>query len=125
MNRLREWLSRLLAGKTERRLATVILVTTMVPLAAALYLATSMFRQASAIWFNPDIGEQLDRFRKLGRGCPEKYYRVSRGELVNRKGYQRSLAHRRIVPICRARWVGRARVLPRRIDVEDGVLAGG
>jgi nitrogen fixation/metabolism regulation signal transduction histidine kinase len=61
VNRLREWLSRLLAGKTERRLATVILVTTMVPLAAALYLATSMFRQASAIWFNPEIGEQLDR----------------------------------------------------------------
>jgi nitrogen fixation/metabolism regulation signal transduction histidine kinase len=55
------WLRRLLGGKTERRLATVILVTTMVPLAAALYLATSMFRQASAIWFNPEIGEQLDR----------------------------------------------------------------
>ncbi len=61
VNALREWLRRLLAGKTERRLATVILVTTMVPLATALYLATSMFRQASAIWFNPEIGEQLDR----------------------------------------------------------------
>jgi nitrogen fixation/metabolism regulation signal transduction histidine kinase len=58
---IRAWLRRLLAGKTERRLATVILVTTMVPLAVALYLATSMFRQASAIWFNPEIGEQLDR----------------------------------------------------------------
>ena len=58
---LRVWLRRLLAGKTERRLAIVILITTMVPLAAALYLATSMFRQASAIWFNPEIGEQLDR----------------------------------------------------------------
>ncbi|MDB4938099.1 MAG: Nitrogen regulation protein NtrY [Labilithrix sp.] len=58
---IRAWLRRLLAGKTERRLATVILVTTMVPLVAALYLATSMFRQASAIWFNPEIGEQLDR----------------------------------------------------------------
>jgi two-component system, NtrC family, nitrogen regulation sensor histidine kinase NtrY len=57
---LRSWLTRL-AGTTERRLAMVILITTMVPLAAALYLATSMFRQASAIWFNPEIGEQLDR----------------------------------------------------------------
>ena len=57
---LRAWLRRL-AGTTERRLAMVILITTMVPLAAALYLATSMFRQASAIWFNPEIGEQLDR----------------------------------------------------------------
>ncbi len=52
---------RILPGKTERRLALVILLTTMVPLAAALYIATSMFRQATAIWFNPEIGEQLDR----------------------------------------------------------------
>jgi len=59
--RLRQWLRRILAGKTERRLASVVLVTTMVPLVAALYLGTSMFRQASAIWFNPEIGEQLDR----------------------------------------------------------------
>ena len=57
---LQGWLQRL-GGKTERRLAVVILISTMVPLAAALYLATSMFRQASAIWFNPEIGEQLDR----------------------------------------------------------------
>jgi len=48
-------------GKTEQRLAIVIFLSTMVPLAAALYLATSMFRQASSIWFNPEIGEQLDR----------------------------------------------------------------
>lgn len=54
-------LGRLLPGKTERRLALVILLSTMVPLAAALYLATSMFRQASSTWFNPEIGEQLDR----------------------------------------------------------------
>ncbi len=52
---------RLLPGKTERRLALVILLSTMAPLAAALYLATSMFRQASATWFNPEIGAQLDR----------------------------------------------------------------
>ena len=61
VSQLREWLTRTLAGKTERRLAMVILFTTMVPLVVALYLATSMFRQASAIWFNPEIGEQLDR----------------------------------------------------------------
>jgi nitrogen fixation/metabolism regulation signal transduction histidine kinase len=48
-------------GKTERRLAVVILVTTTVPLAVALYLATSLFRQASALWFNPEIGVELDR----------------------------------------------------------------
>src|SRR3954452_19791458 len=52
---------RRLGGTTERRLAVVILISTMGPLVVALYLATSMFRQASAIWFNPEIGEQLDR----------------------------------------------------------------
>ncbi len=57
---LRGWLQRL-GGTTERRLAVVILISTMVPLVAAIYLATSMFRQASAIWFNPEVGEQLDR----------------------------------------------------------------
>ncbi|MBX3185997.1 MAG: HAMP domain-containing protein [Labilithrix sp.] len=61
MKRVLVWLGRMTGGKTERRLATVVLVTTMVPLAVALYLATSMFGQASAIWFNPEIGEQLDR----------------------------------------------------------------
>ncbi len=61
VSQLRDWLRKILAGKTERRLAMVILVTTMGPLVVALYLATSMFRQASAIWFNPEIGEQLDR----------------------------------------------------------------
>jgi two-component system nitrogen regulation sensor histidine kinase NtrY len=61
VNQVRDWLRKILAGKTERRLAMVILITTMVPLVVALYLATSMFRQASAIWFNPEIGEQLDR----------------------------------------------------------------
>ncbi len=51
----------LLVGKTERRLAIVILVTTMVPLAAALYLGTQMFRRAAAVWYTPEIGSQLDR----------------------------------------------------------------
>ncbi|CAN5317977.1 hypothetical protein BH09MYX1_BH09MYX1_04820 [soil metagenome] len=50
-----------LPGKTERRLALAILVTALVPLAAAIFLAQSLFSQASAIWFNPEVGEQLDR----------------------------------------------------------------
>ena len=50
-----------LPGKTERRLALVVLVTAVVPLAAALLLANSMFSYASAIWFDPEVGRQLDR----------------------------------------------------------------
>jgi nitrogen fixation/metabolism regulation signal transduction histidine kinase len=59
--RLRLWIRDLLVGKTERRLALVILLTTMIPLAAALFLGTQMFRQAAALWYTPEIGRQLDR----------------------------------------------------------------
>jgi len=50
-----------LPGKTELRLATAILVTAIVPLVAAIFLSQSLFSQAAAIWFNPQVGEQLDR----------------------------------------------------------------
>jgi len=59
--RARFWIRDLLVGKTERRLAVVILVTTMVPLGVALYLGTQMFRRAAAVWYTPEIGRQLDR----------------------------------------------------------------
>ncbi len=50
-----------LPGKTERRVATAILLTAVVPLVAALLLANALFKQASAIWFDPEVGQQLDR----------------------------------------------------------------
>ena len=55
------WAWDLLVGKTERRLALVIFFVTMAPLATALYLGTQMFRRASAVWYSPEIGRQLDR----------------------------------------------------------------
>src|SRR5688572_9832495 len=58
---IRDRLRRLFVGKTERRLALVILITTMVPLGVALYIGTKMFEHASNVWFNPEIGDQLDR----------------------------------------------------------------
>jgi nitrogen fixation/metabolism regulation signal transduction histidine kinase len=57
----RSWIRNLLVGKTERRLAAVILLSTMLPLAVALYLGTQMFRRAAAVWYSPEIGRQLDR----------------------------------------------------------------
>ena len=57
----RRWIRDLLVGKTERRLAIVILLTTMLPLAAAFYIGTQMFRRAAALWYSPEIGRQLDR----------------------------------------------------------------
>jgi two-component system, NtrC family, nitrogen regulation sensor histidine kinase NtrY len=48
-------------GRTERRLALVILLTSITPLVVAVLLAGSLFKQASAIWFNPEVGRELDR----------------------------------------------------------------
>ena len=48
-------------GKSERRLAAAIFVTAIMPLVAAIFLADSMFSRAAAVWFNPEVGQQLDR----------------------------------------------------------------
>ncbi len=48
-------------GKSERRLAAAILVVAIIPLVTAIFLASSLFSQATAIWFNPEVGQQLDR----------------------------------------------------------------
>jgi two-component system nitrogen regulation sensor histidine kinase NtrY len=48
-------------GKTERRLVLALLLTSLVPLAAAIYLASSMLARSADLWFNPEVGQQLDR----------------------------------------------------------------
>lgn len=47
-------------GKTERRLAVIILLTATLPLAVAMMFSSSMFKRSS-IWLNPEVGQQLDR----------------------------------------------------------------
>lgn len=46
---------------TARRLALALLVTSIVPLAAAILVANWLLSQAASIWFNPEVGQQLDR----------------------------------------------------------------
>ncbi len=48
-------------GKTERRIALVILVTSILPLAAAMGLANLMLDNASRVWLRPDVDQQLER----------------------------------------------------------------
>jgi nitrogen fixation/metabolism regulation signal transduction histidine kinase len=48
-------------GKTERRIALVILVTSVLPLGAAVLLASSMLTYASSVWLRPDVDQQLER----------------------------------------------------------------
>jgi nitrogen fixation/metabolism regulation signal transduction histidine kinase len=71
------WIWSLLVGKTEHRLAIVIFLTTMLPLAAALYLGTQMFRRAAAVWYTPEIGKQLDQ----GVGVYKDYVKAVKDDL--------------------------------------------
>ena len=48
-------------GKTERRLALVILLTAILPLASAMLLAYSMLNYASSVWLRPEIELELER----------------------------------------------------------------
>ena len=48
-------------GKTERRLALVILLTAILPLAASLVLAVSLMDYASSVWKRPEVDQQLER----------------------------------------------------------------
>jgi nitrogen fixation/metabolism regulation signal transduction histidine kinase len=48
-------------GKTEGRLALAILLTGILPLASAMYLAYSMLNAASSVWVRPEIEQELER----------------------------------------------------------------
>jgi nitrogen fixation/metabolism regulation signal transduction histidine kinase len=48
-------------GKIERRLALVILLTAIIPLAMAVLMAKTMLDSAKSLWIQPDVQAQLDR----------------------------------------------------------------
>jgi two-component system nitrogen regulation sensor histidine kinase NtrY len=64
-------------GKIERRLVLALLVTSLVPLVAAIYLANSLLTQSAAIWFNPEVGAQLDH----GLDVYKDYVRVIKDDM--------------------------------------------
>src|SRR5215471_9897729 len=47
--------------QTEQRLALVILLTAIIPLAVAVMLASSMLDYAKSRWIQPDVAAQLER----------------------------------------------------------------
>ncbi len=47
-------------GKIERRLVLALLLTSLLPLFAAIFWANTFITKAAAIWFNPEVGRQLD-----------------------------------------------------------------
>jgi len=64
-------------GKIERRLVLALLLTSLVPLAVAIYFATSLFSGWAAIWFNPEVGAQLDH----GLDVYKDYVRVIKDDM--------------------------------------------
>jgi two-component system nitrogen regulation sensor histidine kinase NtrY len=48
-------------SKTEHRLALVILVTSVLPLASAMFLAYSLLNYASSVWLRPEVEAELER----------------------------------------------------------------
>ena len=53
--------------RTELRLALVIVLTSVIPALVTGVLARSLFLQASALWFNREIGDELDRGVSLAK----------------------------------------------------------
>ncbi len=66
-------------GKTERRLALVILLTAIVPLAMAVLMAKTMLDSAKSLWIQPDVLAQLDR----GIDLYKDYVRAVKDDLKN------------------------------------------
>jgi two-component system nitrogen regulation sensor histidine kinase NtrY len=64
-------------GKIERRLVLALLLTSLVPLVAAIYLANSLLTQSASIWFNPEVGAQLDH----GLDVYKDYVRVIKDDM--------------------------------------------
>jgi two-component system, NtrC family, nitrogen regulation sensor histidine kinase NtrY len=52
-------------GRIRRRLALAIVVTALIPVCAAIWLSSSMLRQSSARFFQPEIGQKLTQSLEL------------------------------------------------------------
>jgi two-component system nitrogen regulation sensor histidine kinase NtrY len=64
-------------GKTEHRLALVILVTALLPLASAMFLAYALLNSASAVWLRPEVEQELER----GIDLYKAYVRVVKDDM--------------------------------------------
>src|SRR5581483_3611127 len=67
-------------GKTESRLALVVLMTALLPLASAMFLAYSMLNYASSVWLRPEIEAELER----GIDLYKDYVRVVKDDMKHR-----------------------------------------
>jgi nitrogen fixation/metabolism regulation signal transduction histidine kinase len=64
-------------GNIERRLALVILVTALLPLASAMLLAYSLLNYASSVWLRPEVEQELEHGIELYKA----YVRVVKDDM--------------------------------------------
>jgi two-component system nitrogen regulation sensor histidine kinase NtrY len=81
------------SGRIRRRLALAIVLTALIPLLAAIWLAESTVRQTSARFFIPDIGSHLDRslglYQELARNV-KALMRLEAAEISLRPALRRA-----------------------------------
>jgi len=85
----------LASGRIRRRLALAIVLTAMIPLLAAVWLAESTVRQTSARFFIPDVGAHLDKslglYQELARSM-KGLMRQEAAEIALRPALRRAAA---------------------------------
>ncbi|HKO49407.1 MAG TPA: ATP-binding protein [Polyangiaceae bacterium] len=83
------------SGRIRRRLALAIVLTALIPLLAAVWLAESMVRATSAKFFIPDVGAHLDKslglYQELARSM-KGLMRQEAAEIAHRPGLRRAAA---------------------------------
>jgi two-component system, NtrC family, nitrogen regulation sensor histidine kinase NtrY len=83
------------SGRIRRRLALAIVLTALIPLLAAVWLAESTVRQTSARFFIPDVGAHLDKslglYQELARNV-KALMRQEAAEIALRPGLARAAA---------------------------------
>jgi two-component system, NtrC family, nitrogen regulation sensor histidine kinase NtrY len=85
----------LTSGRIRRRLALAIVLTALIPLLAAIWLAESTVRQASARFYIPDVGAHLDKslglYQELARSV-KALMRQEAAEIALRPALRRAAA---------------------------------
>lgn len=83
------------SGRIRRRLALAIVLTALIPLLAAIWLAESTVRQTSARFFIPDVGAHLDKslglYQELARNV-KALMRQEAAEIAQRPVLRRAAA---------------------------------
>lgn len=118
------------SGRIRRRLALAIVLTALIPLLAAVWLAESTVRQTSARFYIPDVGSHLDRslglYQELARNM-KALMRQEAAEIALRPALRRAAAggdHAALDTELRRAFVDHPSLVSLAIRDADGKLLG-